>query len=205
MSAKVACCNSVMAKNLLRCDICMLGIKSKHKRDQKQALQTKGKSKACRACGAQGSYTIYIKKWPHIFHSSINLSLMYSIVVVTGQHDHKKDDDTVLQTLKIIQDQHRPLETSFSLFSDLCRNPKRRPNLIKISRESNLSKTDDRPRSRHRHNKESTREPTSALMHQTFIHFSTFHLKQYCNNQKAEELVLITVVFKMYLSRFHCR
>lgn len=130
---------------------------------------------------------------------------MYSIVVVTGQHDHKKDDDTVLQTLKIIQDQHRPLETSFSLFSDLCRNPKRRPNLIKISRESNLSKTDDRPRSRHRHNKESTREPTSALMHQTFIHFSTFHLKQSCNNQKAEELVLITVVFKMYLSRFHCR
>lgn len=29
---------------------------------------------------------------------------MYSTVVVTGQHDHKKDDDTVLQTLKIIQD-----------------------------------------------------------------------------------------------------
>lgn len=29
---------------------------------------------------------------------------MYSIVVVTGQQDQKKDDDTVPQTLKIMLD-----------------------------------------------------------------------------------------------------
>ena len=58
-----------------------------------------------------------------------------------------------------------------------------------------MSKTDERPRSRLRHNKESTGEPTSTSMYQTFIHFSKIQTAP----QQPESREFLTTVLGIYL------
>lgn len=104
----------------------------------------------------------------------------------------------------ICLDECRPHETASLLFIDLWRNPERTPHLIMVSTESNLSKTDDRPQSRQRHDQKNqpTTAPTSKSLHHTFIRFSTFH--HHSPATTREKSLLIAAVSAIYSSRMHC-